>query len=129
MRGAGNASNYWARTASPLDLSAYYLTFDDAHVDPANYYIRWLGFTVWNIFLKPKTICESPIYLTRGGYIYLVAGSLAYAGSGSGYWSRTTDISSEQTYSLYITRALFYQSDSNARWNGFMVREIFARRR
>ena len=46
LRYAGVDSLYWASTAYPSELSAYYLDFYSANVIPSNNDVRWSGFTV-----------------------------------------------------------------------------------
>lgn len=43
---AGYSGNYWATTAYPSELYAYYLDFNSTRVYPSTDSARWNGFTV-----------------------------------------------------------------------------------
>ena len=45
LNGVGSGGNYWSRTAYSAN-SAYYLWFNSSDVYPADYNLRYLGFSV-----------------------------------------------------------------------------------
>ena len=66
-------------------------------------------------------ISESPIYLTRGGYVAMTTGSLRYAGVDSLYWASTAYPSELSAYYLDFYSANVIPSNNDVRWAGFTV--------
>ena len=69
-----------------------------------------------------QNISESPIYLTRGGYVNITTGSLRGAGLSGYYWASTAYPSELYAYYLDFNSTNVFPSNNYNRWNGFTVR-------
>ena len=69
-----------------------------------------------------QNISESPIYLTRGGYVNMTTGSLRNAGGNGDYWGVSAYQSELYAYVLDFSSATVVPSDYGTRWDGFTVR-------
>ena len=69
-----------------------------------------------------QNISESPIYLTRGGYVNITTGSLRGAGYGGYYWASTAYPSELYAYNLHFNSTNVFPSHYDHRWVGFTVR-------
>lgn len=108
LRNASYNSNYWTSTTYPSATYAYRFHFNNTDVVPSHYNLRFLGFSV------------------RGGYIYLVTGSLRDAGRSSLNWSTTTYPSTTDAYYFHFYSTNTYSSDYSYRFHGFSVRFLYA---